>query len=139
MPAAQAAHCAGAVGVAGAVCSWPAGHADTGRQLAWFADDVYVPSAHAEHWRSLDAVPGVLTNVLATQSRQGAQLPAFDVVLKVALVHAAQRRSTVGEPAVSTLSPAKHVDHATQAVAAFASSSHVPAAHGALGAAPPGQ
>jgi hypothetical protein len=108
-------------------------------QLDWFGDVVEVPAAHGPHCRSPVALPAALTNVPGSQVVHTAHVAAFDVALKLPLVQLAHARSVVAVPSVATRWPAMHVDHATHAVAAFASSSHVPAAHGALGAAPPGQ
>lgn len=67
------------------------------------------------------------------------QLAAFDVVLKLPLVHPVHVRSVVALPAVPTDWPGAQSVHATQAVAAFASWSHVPFAHACFGVVPPAQ
>ena len=49
VPISHAWQVAAAVGVAGEVCTVPAGQASAGKQLVWFGVDVYVPSAHVAH------------------------------------------------------------------------------------------
>ena len=61
MPGSQAPQTAGAVEVAGEICTVPAAQAVTGTQLDWLFEDVNVPSAHDAHWRSAMAVPLVST------------------------------------------------------------------------------
>lgn len=122
-----------------AVCSVPGAHEPCGTHVLWFGALVYVPLAHAAHTRSLEALPGDCTKEPAAQTLQLAQLAAFAVVLKVPLGHAPHVRSRVAEPAVSTRWPAAQFVHATHAVAASPSWSHVPPAQACLGVAPPGQ
>ena len=77
VPISHGSQLAAAVGVAGEVCTVPAGHASAGKQLVWFGDDVYVPPAHVAHWRSATAVPSALTWLPASQILQGRQLAAL--------------------------------------------------------------
>lgn len=67
------------------------------------------------------------------------QLAAFDVVLKLPLVHPLQVRSVVVLPAAPTDWPGAHSVQATHAVAALPSWSHVSFAHAAFGVVPPAQ
>jgi hypothetical protein len=68
-----------------------------------------------------------------------AQLLALFVVLKLPLAQAWQVRSVVVSPSAETYVPATQSVLALQAVAEFASLSHVPAAQAAFAVAPPGQ
>ena len=61
VPASHGAQTAGENNVAGAVCTVPAAHTPAGRQLVSLGDDVYVPDAHAVHWRSDTALGAALT------------------------------------------------------------------------------
>jgi len=138
-PTSHASHTAAAVGVAGEVCTVPAGHASAGKQLVWFGDDVYVPPAHVAHWRSATAVPSALTWLPDSQILHGRQLAAFATTLKLPLAHDAHVRSEIAPPSLVTYCPALHAVHETHAVAALPSWSQVPLAHKIFGAALPAQ
>jgi len=129
VPTSHAVHCAGEVGVAGAVCTVPAAHAPSGTHDAWFGDDEYVPSAHGAHARSDEGVPGELTYVPGAHVVHGVQLGAFSVALKLPVGHAAHVRSVVLLGVFVTYVPAGHVDHSTHAVSGSPSWSHAPGAH----------
>ncbi len=75
----------------------------------------------------------------ALQVDQLAQSAWFDVVEYVPLAHAVQRRSVVVVPLVSMRCPGAQSLHATHGLAAFASSSHIPAAQSTAAAFPPAQ
>lgn len=74
--------------VPGAVCTVPAGHEPSGTQVVWLEPLVYVPPGQAVQTWLVVAVPGVDTNVPATHVVHAAQVAAFVVALKVALVQA---------------------------------------------------
>jgi hypothetical protein len=98
-----------------------------------------VPLGHDAQVRSAVLDPSLVTYVPAMQVLHKEQEPVFAVVEKVPLVHAAHTRSVVAEPLASTACPAAQRDHATHAVAALSSLSHVPAGHGVFAASPPAQ
>jgi hypothetical protein len=54
-------HSSAAVVVGALTCSVPAGQAFCVVHAVWFLVDVYVPAAHAVHWRFAVAVPDALT------------------------------------------------------------------------------
>ena len=54
-------HVAGDDGVAGAVCSVPAGQAVTERHALRFGIDEYVPGAQSPHCRFVDTLPAAVT------------------------------------------------------------------------------
>jgi hypothetical protein len=118
IPAAQVAHVAQVVASAAA--------------LNW-------PLSQATQVRSVVVVPAACTCVPAAQWAQVGHVLAFGVVLNVPVPQAAQVRSLVAVPTALTEKPAEHCVKRTQALAALASSSHLPASHGMGSAVPPGQ
>jgi hypothetical protein len=81
VPAGQLVQTGADFGVPALVRSVPAGHSPTGTQLAWFADDAYVPSAQGAHSASLALVGATFTQLPGSHVFHGAQLAAFVVVL----------------------------------------------------------
>ena len=67
------------------------------------------------------------------------QLAAFVVSLNEPVAHGPQTRFVVVEPGMVIAEPAAHSAHATHAVVALASESHVPLAQATEGSRPPAQ
>jgi hypothetical protein len=115
VPTAHALHTAGAVAVAAAVCTVPAGHAFACRQLAWLGPEVYQPAAQAEQARSVVAVPAAATRWPAAQFAHAEQAAALAAVLNVPVAQPEHERSSVALPAAASNWPAGQTLHAVQA------------------------
>jgi hypothetical protein len=89
--------------------------------------------------RSLDEVGTSVSCVPAAQTVNTLQLVAFDVLVKVPPAHAAQARFAVALGVFVWYVPARQFDHATHAVAGFASLSQLPVVHANGAAVPPAQ
>lgn len=101
--------------------------------------DVVLPLGHVVHSRFAVALPAALTYVPGAQSLHTAQLVWFAIAVKLPAAQAVQVRFTVSEGVFETYLPGSHVAQSTHVEAAFASWSHVPAAHACLGVDPPAQ
>ena len=110
-PALHAAHTAGVVIVAGAVCTVPGAQPVSGTHKAWLGPEVYVPVAHTVHAWSVLTPPAVLTYSPATHSVQAVQPEASPLALNVPLVHPVHVRSLAAVPAALTYWPATHAVH----------------------------
>jgi hypothetical protein len=97
-----------------------------------------VPEGQALQLRSWLADPSELTNSPGSQWPKGAQVFALTELENVPEAQAVQTRSVVAVPALAK-KPGAHSVHGTQGLAAFWSSSQVPAAHALSGAEPPAQ
>jgi hypothetical protein len=129
-PALHAAHTAGVVIVAGAVCTVPGAQPVSGTHKAWLGPEVYVPVAHTVHAWSVLTPPAVLTYSPATHSVQAVQPEASPLALNVPLVHPVHVRSLAAVPAALTYWPATHAVHGLQLVA-LRFTEYSPTAHAA--------
>jgi hypothetical protein len=102
VPASQAAHWTGELGVAGAVCRDPARQALAGWQVLAFASLLYSPAAQAAQVRSAPAVPWTTTCSPATQSVHGVHRAAPSVDENAPLGQAAHTASAAGVPGMPT-------------------------------------
>ena len=139
VPGSQRSHIASAVGVAGASCRVPAGHAPSGKHELWFGEVDMVPTAQGVHCRSLVDVPAWFTYEPGAHEVHSAHDSESMLALKVPLSHAMQLRSERGVTATKTRSPARPCVASAQGVAGSLSWSHVDPEHVSFGRPAPGQ